>query len=1274
MEFVPRLSSCASLFCLLVAGLTAPLITDAQNPPSPLVTQAIDETKRVTLPGTVHPLARASFDQGAVPDSFAANRMFLMLNRPPEREADLRQFLADVHSPGSAAFHKWLTPAQFGELFGPADSDIQAARNWLSSHGFRVAAVTQSKRLLEFSGTAANVREAFHSEIHQYNIKGEIHYANAAELTIPEAIAPIVRGVSPINNFRLRPLIRAVGPASYSRTTGKATPQFTNPVGYTGYFAIGPEDFATQYDIAPLYTAGVNGAGQTIGIIGESNIDLNVVNAYRQLFGLSSNPTQVVIDGGDPGIEPFPVSDIEAYLDVELSGAVAPNATVNLYISDGSQVTDPIDLATIRAIEDNQASVLSVSFSGCEAALNAAGNQMWSGLWEQAAAQGQTVFVASGDSGSAGCDPDGAQAAMQGLGVNGIASTPWNVAVGGTDFYYANYASGASSAAPFWNQSNDASNGSLKATLPEQPWDSPFGLNIFNNTGSILGGGGGASSCMESTTDGSGNVVCQAGYAKPIWQTAPGVPNDGVRDLPDVSLFASSGSNLSAYAICTSTDNCAAAAGSPAPVLLVGGTSASSPGMAGIMALVNQKFGRQGQANYTLYALARQQPAVFHDVTMGTNNVPCVQGTPDCSLDTNGDGLYSLQEYAAGPGYDLASGLGSVDANALVTNWNKISFVPTTTTLSLSPTSIVHGTSVTFTANVAAAPGTGTPSGDIAISTTSGLPLQRNEAIPLSNGTANEAVGFFPGGTYQVSAEYGGDGVFGPSTSPPVSLTVTPETSSISFVAYGPPGIVINSGAQAGYGERWIFTGEPYGTNGQQLYGLATGTVTFTDGANPQQVPINGQGVAGYSPSSLSVGTHAITLSYSGDVSYQASSAGPFTFTITKGTPEILIPLIEPSVPLGGNLLVSAALGTGFGVPPSGNVSFTLGATTATAPLVSSNYAGGYPWGVATATFTNLQTAGSLTLSVSYPGDSNWASATATYANPIVVAASSLSASTTTLSVTPASITRMQSANFTATVQSASGTAPAPTGTVVFYVNGEGLPGNLVQTGVGTSVATPSGPVPALSMSNGSNQVVAVYSGDSVYNPSTSAPATVNVNLSTFSLSLGASRIVIPSGQTGNAVLNLNGIDGFSMPISLTCLPSSGSFGCSVYPATPTVSGPSTATLTINAYTYSQTANLPAPLERLPRLPAGSVAVLALAILLACYRASRRAPARLQWVFGCCVLAAVLVIAGCGGGGTMIIPPPPPRKVPTPAGTYSVLVNATANGTVYNAKLIVVVQ
>jgi len=1272
MEFVARFSSYVLFFCVLAVGLWAlPMTARAQSQPKPFVTQAIDESKRVTLRGTVHPLARARSDQGAVPDSFAANRLLLMLNRPPEREADLRQFLANAHRPGSATYHKWLTPTEFGERFGPSDADIQTAKNWLTSHGFRVAEVTQSKTLIEFSGSAANVRDAFHSEIHQYSIEGEIHYANAAELAIPEALAPLVRGVSPINSFRLRPYVRLAGPASYSRTTGKATPLFTNPGGSTGFFAIAPEDFATQYDVAPLYASGVNGSGQIIGIIGASNIDVSVANAYRQLFGLANNPPQVVIDGSDPGIGRLPKSDIEAYLDVELSGAVAPNATVNLYISDGGQLQDPTVLAAIRAIEDNQASVLNLSLGGCEAGLGPSGNQFWSGLWEQAAAQGQTVLVSTGDSGSAECDFDGNPAAMQGLAVNGIASTPWNVAVGGTDFFYADYASGPSSAAPFWKQSNDSSNGSLLGPLPEQPWDSPFGLNIAGDPASITAGGGGASSCIDSTTDGSGQTVCLAGYAKPVWQTAPGVPSDGVRDLPDVSLFGSDGSNLSAYAICTGTENCTATSGSQAPVLLVGGTSASSAAMAGIMALVNQKFGRQGQADFTLYALAGQQPSVFHDLTNGTNNVPCLQGSPDCSLDANGDGFYSLQEYAAGPGYDLASGLGSFDANTLVTNWNTVSFVPTTTTLSLSPTTIVHGTPVTFTASVSASSGSGTPTGDLAISTTSGLPLQKSEAIALSSGTASVPVDFFPGGTYQVSAQYGGDGVFGPSTSTPVSLTVTPETSSIRFVANGPDSTVINGDAQAGYGGHWIFSAGPLGMNGDQVFGLATGTITFTDGSNVQEVPINSQGVAGYSPSNLSVGTHAITLSYSGDASYQPSTAGPFTITIAKGNPSILIPFVQPSVPVGGNLQVDVVLGTAYGTPPTGNVSVTLGTTTITAPLASGNKA------VATATFMNLQTAGSLTLSVDYPGDANWIAASATYGSVIVVAPSTLLASSTALAVSPASISRGQSTNFTATVQGAPTTGPAPTGVVVFYVNGQALLGTLVPADQTTSTASPSGPVSTVYFSNGSNPVVAVYSGDSVYNPSSSAPAIVNVNLSTFSFSLGTSRVVIPSGQSGSAPLILRAVDGFNMPLSLSCAPSSASIGCTVNPAMPTVGGSTTATLTINAFTLSESASLPLQRPGLPRIPAGYVcAAFGLALLLAIHRVARRVSSGLQWAFGCCVFSLLLLIAGCGGGSVITPPPPPPppTKIPAPAGTYSVLVSATANGTIYNAKLIVVVQ
>jgi len=1273
MKSAPGLSLCTPFLSAL--SLLLSFSAAAQLPPKLLVSQPIDESKTVTLRGTVHPLTRAESDQGPVPDTFAANHMLLMLNRPPDREAALQRFLSDAHNPGSSVYHKWITPEQFGGLYGPADSDIQAAVSWLSSHGFRVSSVTKAKSLIEFSGTAANVRDAFHTEIHRYTINGEIHYANAAELAIPEALIPLVRGISPINNFGLKPAVVSGGKARYSRSTGKAAPLFTKPDGSTDFFAIAPEDFATQYDVGPLYASGVNGTGQVIGILGVSNIDLSLVNDFRQLFGLSNNPTQVVIDGGDPGIEPLPGSDLEAYLDVELSGAVAPNATVNLYISDGSQVQDPLVLAALRAIEDNQASVLSLSVSSCESDLGPSGNQMWAGLWQQAAAQGQTVFVASGDSGSAGCDFDGQQAATQGLAVNGIASTPWNVAVGGTDFFYPGYASGPSSAAPFWNQTNDSSNGSLKQSLLEQPWDAAFGFNILGNSESISGGGGGASGCVQSTKGTSGQVVCLAGYAKPIWQTGPGVPNDGVRDLPDVSLFAGAGLNLSYYAICASTGDCATTGGSQPQVSLVGGTSASSPAMAGLMALVNQKYGRQGQADFTLYALARAQLGVFHDITSGTDNVPCQQGTPDCSLDTNGDGFYSLQKYPAGPGYDLATGLGSVDANVLVANWNKVSFLPTTTTLSLSPTSIEHGTPVTFSASVAPLSGSGTPTGDVAITATSDLPLQRNEAIPLSGGLASQTVGFFPGGTYNVSALYAGDGVFGSSTSAPVSLTVTPEPSSIYFVAEGPTVTVVNTGAQGTYGGRWLFSAEPYGMNGQQIFGLATGVVTFTDGTNVLAVPVNAQGVAGYSPAAMSVGTHAITMSYSGDASYQPSNAGPFTFTIGKGTPTIQIPFVVPSVPTGGSLLVGTVLAEP-GTPPTGNVTITLGATSLTVPLVLANEDGGYE-GVASATFTNLQTVGSLSLSAAYAGDSNWTWASATYPTPIAVGPSVRAASTVALSVSLASIDRSQTTSYTATVQSASATAPAPTGSVVFIANGQSLPAALVQTGPSTAVATSFSD--ALSLSNGSNQVLAVYSGDAVYNPSTSAPATVNVNLTTFSLSLSSSRVIIASGQSGSVPINLNAIGGLNAPISLSCVTSSGSIGCTVNPSAPTVSGPTTATLTINAFNLVAVASAPLQDNRPFQLFAGAVGLFGVLILFSHQRARPRVRAslKMRWAFGYCAVALLLFANGCGGGGSVIAPPPPPpppTKVPAPAGSYSVVVSATAGGTIHNTKLLVEVQ
>ena len=1290
----------------------------AQNPLKRLITQPIDEAKLVRLHGNIHPMAQARYDRGAVPDSFPADRVLLLLDRPAERETALGEFMGEVHRRGSASYHRWLTPLEYGQRFGPADSDIQAAEGWLRSHGFNVARVTKSKQVIEFSGTAGQLRRAFHTEIHQYSVEGETHYANAGEISIPAALAPLVRGVSPLNDFRAKPQLHVLGSAAYSRATKRTTPQWTLPNGNTNFYAVAPEDFATQYDLTPLYQAGVNGSGQTIGIINESNIDISLVNAYQQLFGLSSNPTQVVIDGSDPGVLNNGVDNdvaVEAYLDVEMSGAVAPKATVNLYIASGSPLQDPLALAAIRAIEDNQASVLSLSFGNCEATLGNAGNQFWSGLWEQAAAQGQTVFVSSGDSGPICYVPSGPGFGI-GIGVSGLTSTPWNVSVGGTDFYYSDYASGAPRAATLWNQTNDSNLGSLKAPLPEQGWSDGFGLDVvILPYDEFVAGGGGASNCVVQGINPFGSA-CSSGYAKPSWQTGPGVLTDGVRDLPDVSLFASNGANLSATPICAIEGECAPGidSTSESEIFLVGGTSVSSPAMAGIMALVNQKYGRQGQANFTLYPLAQQKPTAFHDVTLGNNEVLCPG--PPVACTQNG----STTVYSAGPNYDQASGLGSVDANVLVNNWNSITVLPTTTALSLSSTKITHGTPITVTTSVAPTSGSGTPTGDVAILANSPLPSSQAQTfLTLSGGAASGSIDFFPGGTYQVSASYHGDGVFGSSNSSPVSLTVTPENSSINFqVLQGNAlaGTVVVNGSTVPYNSQLSFNIQPVGVSASAgtTNGKATGTATFTLDSINTTLPLNAAGVASWTTSpALAVGTHTTSATYSGDTSLNASSGSPVTFSVTKGTPYtnylIEAPQLFPPggglfyfyTPVGSSLTASAEVGPTYYLPSPAQNHLPLGTASPTGtltvclslvegvcvnPVYSQTGNLASPSGAysslskATVTFTNLA-AGIYFPSFTYSGDATWLPAEWDYYNAgitvDVIAAPSLAPSTTALSITPSSISGTELATFTFTVTGTASVGIAPTGPVQFWDNGIFFIGSgLIPANTGVTSSFTFQLDPSYFWTNGSNQITAIYQGDNNYLPSTSNVVNEAVMQSgaDFTLTPQLPQISVKSGSKGTAGLNLastsfNGVV-FNGVVTLACTPSSSEITCSVNPSAPTVNPTATATLTVNA--FAQTAGLPAHLYpgrtdpgRLGWLGAGGGFMLASVFLGGMGNRKRR----LATLLSLGLLATLFVVAGCGSGGSHAVQPPPPAS----AGTYSVLVSATANGIVHNAKITVIV-
>ena len=1306
------------------AGTLGLCTNTAEAQALPQITQEVSNAELTTLKGNVHPLAQSKYDQGTVPDSTATGRLMLTLKRPAAQENALRQFLAEAHSKGSSNFHKWLTPAEFGKKYGPADADLAVVQAWLQSEGFTINKIGVGKTAIEFSGTAGQIKSAFHTELHTYKVNGEVHHANATNPQIPAALNQAIAGVGALNDFYPKSQMQKLGKATYNLTSHKIAPQWTVPADLNGdvYFAMGPKDFATQYNLMPLYTAGTTGTGQTIGIINNSNIDLGLVSAYRKLYGVDGtsatpNLPHVIIDGDDPGING---DSGEAYLDVELSGAIAPQATVNLYIAADTDYTDGLDLAILRAVEDDAATVLSLSFGGCEAALGASGMAYYNAVWEQAAAQGQTVVVSSGDSGAAGCDQAGSSYAEDGLQVNGIASTSWNIAVGGTDFYYSDYATGATSASNYWNTTNDINLGSLKSPIPEQPWNnSQYGLNAGSAGAPVVTGtGGGQSTCAliggplagTNALTSYGYCAGLGGFPKPEWQAGPGVPKDQVRDLPDISLFAANGLNYSFYAICIDPGDCVNTDPGTGAITYygVGGTSASTPAFAGIMALVNQKYGAQGQANYVLYPLAAKIPTVFHDVTVGSNNQPC-DGL-QCSADATGGGA-SLQNWYATPGYDLASGLGSVDANALVANWNSVSFGSTTTTFSASPASVTHGQSLTLTATVAADSGSTTPTGSVALIADTTLPADKGQlAIPLgSNGTGTANVNFLPGGTYNLYGRYGGDGTYASSQSTPLSVTVNPETSILNYTminAYSNystgtiAGTNITNGDIFPYGSVQVRVDlQPIGVNApvDGTDGIATGTTSVLDnGVVISTNPLNSDGESYYSSGVLAPGNHSFTFSYSGDPSFNPSAiTTPITFTIQRGTTSLSAIANATTISSGGSLVVQASVaGNSDGLPlpglaPTGNITITLGSQTQTVPLVPYFPPNPYVSGMvtqatATASFTNLS-AGIYTLSGAYGGDANWAPATSSNGSITVTGPSTLLNSTTSVAISsPANADSIQPGTLvtlTATVAGGSGATVAPTGQVQFVSDGFlfGPNAGAIQLipGTGTN-STAAFTFTAYESLPGANQFYAIYSGDGVYNTSTSGQLQFNNDVGDFSILNNTPTITVASGSPVSASLTLSSINEFSGSVTLSCAVTGSGTPVPLCTIPATVAVPATGQATA---TVQFTTSIPAATtSQLGTHSHGGLWVAGGGTVFACVFLLGIPKRRRKWQT---MLALLLfmglsgAIVGCGGGvSKQTSNPPPPQQQPTlvPAGAYTAVITGTNGTTTHNIAVTIVVR
>jgi len=738
----------ASSLLVLAGALLCSAGLLAQSPTAaPRIVSYVDESSRTTLKGNVPHLARAEFDQGEADAATQLTNMRLVLSRSSEQQAALDSYLAQLQDKSSPNYHKWLTPQQFGQLYGPADSDIAALVGWLQSHGFTVEPLSPGHTNIAFSGSVSQVEAAFHTSIHSFQTADAQFYSNTTDPQIPAALAGVVMGIAHLNTIRPRPhsvrgtpgqinpQAKRLEPANAASDTGPS-PMLTS--GGDKLYIV-PGDAATIYDTPnsfnAAFTSGTsyNGYGVKIGIGGAATITASIVADYRSMFLGSSYATAPTLNycTSSTSCSTTPASPVcsgtqtsecydnaddagEAYLDTELSGGMAPGATIYYYAS-----TD-LNMGIEAALTADVVDIFSLSFGECEQDMSTGGNALINGWWKQAAGEGIAVTVSTGDSGSAGCDAtldskgNNVTDAVAGLAVSGFASTPYNIAVGGTDFYalknsFSTYASTSSGSSSTYYRT------ALKY-IPESTWnesttsDALLNANVpAGSSGGIWAGSGGKSSCSTNTTTNSTVGNCTSGYSKPSWQTGTGVPSDGVRDIPDVSLMAGSGIDSAAWLVCTNgtydsyTTNCTTQSNGEFYFEAYGGTSAAAPSFAGILAMVQQQTGsRLGQAAQTLYALynGSRAASVFHDVTVGNNSVPCTSAT-DGSCVKNTAGYYFESGYNTTTGYDLATGLGSVDATQLVNYWSSTSGSSATFTLAAStPSAIAPGGTATSTVTV----------------------------------------------------------------------------------------------------------------------------------------------------------------------------------------------------------------------------------------------------------------------------------------------------------------------------------------------------------------------------------------------------------------------------------------------------------------------------------------------------------------------------------------------------------------------------------------------
>jgi subtilase family serine protease len=756
-----RLTRFFILLLLSLATLLFPALLPAQV--HDRIAQPLQVSESQPVRGNVHPFARTENDQGEAAGSMMLNRMVMTFSPSAAQQADLAALLSEQQNPLSPYYHQWLTPEQFADRFGLTASDIAKVVDWLQGQGFSVDETARSRSYVAFSGTAAQVEASFGTPIHHYMVNGEFHYANVSDPKLPWPLANVVIGIRGLNDFRPKPR------GGVGRTSPR--PQFTSSISGSHYLA--PDDFATIYNLKPLYNSGIDGTGQRIAVMGQTDLILSDISTFRSVSGLpASAPIVVLVPGSaDPGVVNGDIG--EADLDIEWSGAVAPKATI-VYVNSTNAFN-----SMGYAISQNLAPVISISYGDCEPNFSTSDINTLVAWGQQANTQGQTIVGPSGDSGAADCDyPLTANSvvtsAIFGLQVDVPAALPYVTGAGGTTF---NDGSGT-----FWSSTNNANNGSALSYIPETAWnDTAFEIA---NGGSLAATGGGVSKL----------------FPKPSWQTGAGVPNDGQRDVPDISFSGSP--DHDGYLVCSQGSCVNGFRMANNNLFVVGGTSAGVPTFAGIVALINQKLSAaQGNVNPRLYQLAGTSTDAFHDITTGDNKVPCTPGTTNCPAGTTSIG------FSAGVGYDPVTGLGSVNAFNLVMEWNGSTppAQPDFTVAAVTATATVaQGTTAQYSITLTPANGlvggislavTGLPAG--ATPTFNPNPVSITGAAAQSSVLQVTTTSSTAVGTYSLTVTAVGGGL---THTAALSLTVTAPPTPDFQAGVSPSSLTLTAGTTANVG------------------------------------------------------------------------------------------------------------------------------------------------------------------------------------------------------------------------------------------------------------------------------------------------------------------------------------------------------------------------------------------------------------------------------------------------------------------------------------------